>query len=463
MRQRSLRLRLLITFGLGAFILSGLFAALTYEGVHHVLVADSEQADLHESLENAALVRSTLYTSPPDLAKLLNSIERATTSSVLVQTNKLYLSRGIGANTVDVPLTFLATVRQGHAATQVLEINGQVIYVVGVPIPAVDTQFYEVFKFNSLERTLRLLMFVLGVGALITILFGVSGGLWVTRRTVRPLERVSLAAAAIADGNLSTRLQVTQADREVQQLTDSFNEMVSQLVERLERDARFASDVSHELRSPLTTLATTASVLQQHRVELSPAGQESLDLLTADLSIFQSLVEDLLEMARADAGAVPLAIETVDAVELVRQSVRSAARRHGLAEPPIEVAPAIDEPLISVDRRRFERVITNLIDNAHHYAGGTTAVRLDYERGQFAVNVDDAGPGVPTEERDAIFERFFRGRAAHDRGIARGTGLGLALVRDHVRAFGGSIEVLESPEGGARFRILLPLVDEEPS
>jgi signal transduction histidine kinase len=274
------------------------------------------------------------------------------------------------------------------------------------------------------------------------------------------LEKVSLAAAAIADGNLSTRLQVTRADREVQQLTDSFNEMVSQLVDRLERDARFASDVSHELRSPLTTLATTASVLQAHRGELSDVGQESLDLLTADLTIFQSLVEDLLEMARSDAGAVPLSIETISAVELVRQSVRSAARRHGLHEPPIELAAAVDEPLISVDRRRFERVMTNLIDNAHHYAGDATAVRLDYDAGQFAINVDDAGPGVPVEEREVVFERFFRGRAAHDRGMARGTGLGLALVRDHVRAFGGTIHVLESPEGGARFQILLPLVDE---
>jgi two-component system, OmpR family, sensor histidine kinase MtrB len=277
------------------------------------------------------------------------------------------------------------------------------------------------------------------------------------------LERVSLAAGAIADGNLSTRLQVTRADREVQQLTESFNEMVSQLVDRLERDARFASDVSHELRSPLTTLATTASVLQQHRFELSNAGQESLDLLTADLTIFQSLVEDLLEMARSDAGAVPLSIETIAAVELVRQSVRSAARRHGLNEPPIEVAAAVDDPLISVDRRRFERVITNLIDNAHNYAGDATAVRLDYEAGQFAINVDDAGSGVALEERQVVFERFFRGRAAHDRGIARGTGLGLALVRDHVQAFGGSIHVLESPEGGARFQILLPLVDEGPA
>jgi signal transduction histidine kinase len=236
--------------------------------------------------------------------------------------------------------------------------------------------------------------------------------------------------------------------------------MVSQLVERLERDARFASDVSHELRSPLTTLATTASVLQQHRYELSPAGQESLDLLVADLSIFQSLVRDLLEMARTDAGAVPLVIENVAGVELVRQSVRSAARRHGVAEPPIEVDPSVGNPFVSVDRRRFERVITNLIDNAHYYAGGATLVRLNVENVQFAICVDDAGPGIPLEERDAVFERFFRGRAAHDRGMARGTGLGLALVRDHVRAIGGSIQVLESPEGGARFQMLLPVIDE---
>jgi two-component system, OmpR family, sensor histidine kinase MtrB len=460
MRQRSLRLRLLITFGLGALLLSGFFAALTYEGVHHILVDDLQQTDLHESYENAALVRSTLYTSPPELSRLLNSIESATNSSVLVQTHGEWLSRSHGAQTIDVPTPFLDTVLRGNAAAQVLVIKGRVIFVVGVPIPAVETQFFEVFNFASLEHTLRLLMLLLATGALVTTLIGVAGGLWVTRRTVQPLEQVSLAAAAIADGNLSTRLQVNRADREVQQLTDSFNEMVSQLVDRLERDARFASDVSHELRSPLTTLATTASVLQQHRNELSASGQKSLDLLTADLSIFQSLVEDLLEMARSDAGAVPLMIETIAAIELVRQSVRSAARRHGLVEPPVEVAAALDDPLVSVDRRRFERVITNLIDNAHHYAGDATAVRLGYENGQFAINVDDAGPGVPAEEREVIFERFFRGRAAHDRGIARGTGLGLALVRDHVQAFGGTIHVLESPEGGARFQILLPLVDE---
>ncbi|HEY5112158.1 MAG TPA: ATP-binding protein [Acidimicrobiales bacterium] len=461
MRQRSLRLRLLITFGLGALIVSGLAATLTYAGVHRVLVNDQRQTDLRQAYVNAALVRSTLYTSPTQLANELNAIQRATHSNVLVQTHHQWLSKSTGAATQDVSRKIVRKVLAGDPTEQIRNVNGQLIFVVGVPIPAVETQFFEVFKLNSLENTLRTLLLVLGFGALVTFLLGIAGGLWVTRRTVRPLERVSLAAAAIAEGNLSTRLQVTRADREVQQLTESFNEMVSQLVERLERDARFASDVSHELRSPLTTLATTATVLQQHRDELSPAGQASLDLLVADLSIFQSLVRDLLEMARTDAGAVPLVIETVAGVELVRQSVRSAARRQGIHEPPVEVEASVGDPLVSVDRRRFERAITNLIDNAHYYAGGATFVRLNVDGSQFAVNVDDAGTGVALEERDAVFERFFRGRAAHDRGLARGTGLGLALVRDHVRAIGGSIQVLESPEGGARFQILLPITAEE--
>ncbi len=107
-------------------------------------------------------------------------------------------------------------------------------------------------------------------------------------------------------------------------------------------------------------------------------------------------------------------------------------------------------------------MIANLKDNAQHYAEGAVAVRLDLEGPQLAVNVDDAGAGIPDDaEHEQVFERFFRGRAAHDRGMARGTGLGLALVRDHVRAFGGTITVCESPDGGARFQILLPIVTSE--
>ena len=460
MRRRSLRLRLLVTFGLGAFVLSSLVATVTYVGVQRLLINNQQQADLGQSYVNAALVRSTLYTSPPELSNLLNSIQNASASNVLVRTHKEWLARSNSASIYDVSADTINAVDAGRATEQTLHVDGRIIFVVGVPIPSVETQFFEVFQLSNLEHTLRLLLMALIFGALATSLLGLSGGLWVARRTVRPLTEVSNAAALIADGALSTRLLVNQADREVQQLTESFNQMVSQLVQRLERDARFASDVSHELRSPLTTLATTASVLQQHRDELTTAGRESLDLLVADLSIFQSLVEDLLEMARSDGGVEPV-METLPIIELAQQSVRSASRRHGLDEPSVEVASGVDDPLVRVDRRRFERVITNLIDNAHRYAGGAVALRIDVAGNFVEVNVDDAGAGVPPEEAEQVFERFFRGLAAHDRGIARGTGLGLALVRDHVRTFGGTITVTRSPEGGARFQILLPLVRSE--
>lgn len=462
MRQRSLRVRLLTTFGFGAFALSGLFASFTYVGVHHVLVSEKIHNDLKQAYVNAALVRSTLYTSPPDLANLLNSIERATNSNVLVQTHHQWLSRSHGASTNDVPASFVNTVIHQQATFQMLVIQGQVILVVGVPIPSVETQFFEVFHLGPLEDTLRSVLITLTGGALITSLIGVGGGLWVTRRAVRPLEDVSRTAVAIAGGAFTTRLAVPQADREVQRLTESFNEMVERLVERMQRDARFASDVSHELRSPLTSLRAATSVLLQHRDELSSTGRESLDLLVSDVSVFQSLVEDLLEMARGDAGAVPLVLERVPAIELVRQCVRSASRRHGLAEPPIEVSLISHSLWVEVDRRRFERVMANLIDNAHRYANAVRAVRVTTSEGELVIDVDDAGPGVLAEEREEIFERFFRGRVAHDRSQSRGTGLGLALVREHLRAVNGTIRVLESPEGGARFEILLPLVEEAP-
>jgi two-component system sensor histidine kinase MtrB len=452
----------MVTFGLGALILSSLFASLTYFGVQRLLVSNQQQTDLRQSYVNAALIRNTLYTSPPELSDLLNSIQKATSSNVLVRTHREWLARSNTASTGDVSNSTIGTVDAGHATKQTVNVNGRVIFVVGVPIPSVETQVFEIFQLDKLEHSLQVLLQLLILGAIAVSLIGMGGGMWVTRRTVRPLEEVSRAAALIADGALTTRLLVNRADREVEQLTNSFNQMVSQLVQRLERDARFASDVSHELRSPLTTLATTASVLQQHRDDLTSAGQESLDLLLADLSIFQSLVEDLLEMARSDAGAVPLVMESLPVIELVTQSVRSAARRHGLVEPPVEAA-GIGNPLVRVDRRRFERVITNLIDNAHRYAGGAVAVRIVVVGFLVEVNVDDAGAGVPADEYEHVFERFFRGLAAHDRGIARGTGLGLALVRDHVRAMGGTITVAQSPDGGARFQILLPLVEREPS
>jgi len=148
-------------------------------------------------------------------------------------------------------------------------------------------------------------------------------------------------------------------------------------------------------------------------------------------------------------------------VELVNQSARSASRRLGIDVPPIELGVSVKNPHIIVDRRRFERVIANLLDNATRYASGAVAIRVECTAKNFIVNVDDAGSGIGAEERTQVFERFFRGRMAHDRSSVRGTGLGLALVKEHILAFDGSIAALESPEGGARMQISIPISAEE--
>jgi hypothetical protein len=286
---------------------------------------------------------------------------------------------------------------------------------------------------------------------------GFVGGAFISFRTVRPLRQVATAAERILEGDLSARVPDFGTGLEVSQLGNTFNAMVQQLADRIERDARFASDVTHEIRSPLTGLAMAASMLEREKDALSPAGQESLGIVVADLGIFRNLVEDLLEMARTDAGAAEYTLEEVRAVTLVQRCIAASTRRLNSPEPLVTIGSQLDDALLTVDRRRFERVIANIFDNAAKYAGGVTHVALYREGATFILDLDDEGAGVAESQRESIFERFFRGSAAHDRGSVQGTGIGLSLVRQHLNAIGGSIIALEAPTGGARFRLHLPL------
>ena len=242
-----------------------------------------------------------------------------------------------------------------------------------------------------------------------------------------------------------------------------FAARMEQLVEQLERDARFAGDVSHELRSPLTTLATTVEVMRHSREQMSQEGRAAFDLLATDVGTFQQFVEDLLEIAKSDAGASSMHFEEVHLSELVHQCVRSATSRRQLREVPILEDDGVETVRVLVDRRRFERVVANLLDNADRYGGGATAVRIMRDGTYVVVNIDDAGPGVEEHDRHRLFDRFYRGSFANDRGASRGTGLGLAIVTDHVQHFGGHVSITVSPDGGARFTIELPILREERS
>ncbi len=191
----------------------------------------------------------------------------------------------------------------------------------GVPIPSVHAAYFEVFDLSDLDHTLRVLGLTLLVAGVVTTVLGIALGRFASVRSLRPLADVSRAAGAIASGELDTRLDADAADPDLIGLTNSFNAMVDQLQERIEREARFNSDVSHELRSPLTTLAASLEVLEADVDRLPPRSQRALQLLSDDLHRFQRMVGDLLEMSRADAGSVDVFLEEVDVSELVQRSV----------------------------------------------------------------------------------------------------------------------------------------------
>jgi signal transduction histidine kinase len=258
---------------------------------------------------------------------------------------------------------------------------------------------------------------------------------------------------------MDTRLEPTD-DPDLRLLAHAFNDMASALQMRVERDARFASDVSHELRSPLMTLAASVEVMQARRDDMPERAQSALDLLVADVTRFQGLVEDLLEISRFDAGAIRLNLEDLLVAEFVRQAVAVSS----VPGTRIAVTDRAEAVIIRGDRRRLARVVANLIDNARLHGGGDATITVTEPDGEgeplghIWIIVEDHGSGVPAEERELIFERFARGAVAGRRSSSDGAGLGLALLDEHVRMHGGRVWVEDRLDGepGARFVLELP-------
>jgi two-component system, OmpR family, sensor histidine kinase MtrB len=273
-------------------------------------------------------------------------------------------------------------------------------------------------------------------------------GHWSSRRVLQPVSRVADAAEALATGGLDTRLP-PERDPDLQRLVGSFNGMADSIQARIEREARFASDVSHELRSPLAALAAASEVLSRRAGELTEPAQQALEIMLNQIGRFSTMVLDLLEISRIDAGMADVNLEPGRLGDLTERIV-AASDHHDVK---VEIAPVVAEAMVRLDRRRYERMLTNLLDNAAHYGAPPVTVRVADQGGRIAVHVDDAGPGVPAPERGHIFERFSRGSTAQQ---ASGTGLGLALVREHARLHGAVVSVGESPEGGARFTLSFP-------
>jgi signal transduction histidine kinase len=446
MIRAGLRSRVIAGFAAGAFALSATMAFASYEIIRHSLLGERESTAVRAAYYDAAVMRAGIITTTdPDLVALLRSLDTGESRRVLLHRSGEWFARNADAGTTKaVPAELQSRATAGTAAVQRVRADGTPTLVVAVPIAA-DTVFYEVDSLAELDHTLGVLTIVLTAVAVCTTLAGAALGLYASRYVLRPLVRVEQAAQDIATGASEARLDPAQ-EPDLARLATSFNHMVDELSARLERDRRFAADVSHELRSPLQTLSAAASVLTRRRDQLDERTATAAGLVADEITRFQQLVDDLLTLARGDQPAQRAPAD-------VAGLARSACRQRGLAEG---IVVAEGDTTWNVDRRRVAQMLGNLLDNAAAYGGGATAVRLRLAGDHGSIEVDDEGPGVGPEDKAVIFNRFVRGRAAGTRRTSDGTGLGLALVAQHAAAHGGSATVLDRPGGGARFRIDLP-------
>ena len=290
----------------------------------------------------------------------------------------------------------------------------------------------------------------------------------VVRQVVTPVRMAAGIAERLSAGRLQERMKVTGED-DIARLGEAFNKMaqnlqlkIQQLEELSRMQRRFVSDVSHELRTPLTTVRMAADVIHEARVDFDPVTARSAELLGDQLDRFESLLSDLLEISRFDAGAAALEAEPIDLRQVVRRVIGGAeplAERKGTR---IRVVGDEQPVIAEADARRVERVLRNLVVNAvEHGEGRDVVVRMAVAGGAVAVAVRDYGVGLKPGEATRVFNRFWRADPARAR-TTGGTGLGLSIAVEDARLHGGWLQAWGEPGGGSQFRLTLPRTADEP-
>ncbi|MFJ6216359.1 MtrAB system histidine kinase MtrB [Streptomyces sp. NPDC092296] len=325
-----------------------------------------------------------------------------------------------------------------------------------------DYQLYYVFPFGQETRTLGLVTTTLATaGVFVVVLLGAIAWM-VVRMVVTPVRMAAGISERLAAGHLDERMKVTGTD-DIARLGESFNEMANALwaqirqLEELSRvQRRFVSDVSHELRTPLTTVRMAADLLYEGREDMDAASARSAELLQGQLDRFESLLSDLLEISRFDAGAAILDAEPADLREIVSRVVEAAEPLAQAKGSALLVRGAEEPVMAEVDPRRIERILRNLVVNAlEHGEGRDVVVRLASGDGSVAVAVRDHGIGLKPGEASRVFHRFWRADPARQR-TTGGTGLGLSIALEDAHLHGGWLQAWGEPGGGSQFRLTVP-------
>ena len=488
--RASLQFRVIVSTMLLGLIVVLLLGTYLYQRIADGLVSDRIQTARAEAASQASAAQSRFdsagRTDAVSLTQLAFDVVGQAASPGADQSREVILTRAkkntdaasvptvlssdVGLASVPAKLRDAIAADPGHQQVQLISISSSE----GVPVSAViigsrvtlpvagPYEMYFVFPLDREQQTLQVVgrTFTLGGMALVLLVGAVA--FVVTRLVVDPVRQAALVAQRLSSGRLNERMRARGED-DIAKLGKSFNAMADNLQKQIRQledlsrvQQRFVSDVSHELRTPLTTIRLAGDLIHDSRGDFDPSVARSAELLHNEIDRFESLLTDLLEISRFDAGAAVLDLEATDLRHTSERAVESVAALAALRGSRLEAIPTEGPCVADIDPRRVERILRNLLINAiEHGEGRPVVIRLGVNQTAVAVSVRDSGVGLRPGEAGLVFTRFWRADPARAR-TSGGTGLGLAISHDDARLHEGWLQAWGEPGVGSCFRLTLP-------
>ena len=337
---------------------------------------------------------------------------------------------------------------------------------VNVPT-AGNYELYLIYNLGEVQQTLGFVQGTIAIGGIALVAL-ISAITWlVVRLVVAPIRIAAETSQKLAAGQLEERIPergddvITTLARSFNGMADSMQNQITQLADLSRLQQRFVSDVSHELRTPLTTIRLAGGVLYDQRASFEPATARSAELLRTQVERFETLLADLLEISRSDAGAVDIVTEPTNLVRLAEDAIEELGTLAAQKGSELRLVAPGGYFDAEIDARRIRRIMVNLLGNAvDHGEARPIVVTVDSNEHAVALAVRDYGVGMSRDQMDRVFDRFWRADPSRQR-TTGGTGLGLAIAREDAHLHGGWLEAWSRPGDGSCFRLTLPRVHGE--
>jgi two-component system, OmpR family, sensor histidine kinase MtrB len=475
LRWTSLRLRLLVVFALVA-----LTAAVSASGIAYWLnreavltrTQDSALKDFRQEIQNRA-ASLPLRPSQYDLQTAAGQIARSSNPgySMLLVGERAKGKPVVGYSDVDhftladVPKRLQEAVSKKqdvgagnaypyHLFWQRITLHGKPYLVSGTRIIGGGPTGYMLTSLTQEREDLNSLAWSLAIATALALIGSALLAQAAATTVLRPVQRLGDAARRLGEGKLDTRLRVSGTD-ELADLSRTFNrtaaaleQKVSDMSEREEASRRFVADMSHELRTPLTAITAVSEVLEEEAENLDPMIAPAVQLVVSETRRLNTLVENLMEVTRFDAGTARLVLDQVDIADQITACMDARA---WLDSVELDADRGI---MVRLDPRRLDVILANLIGNALKHGGSPVRVTVHIDGDQMVITVQDHGPGIPEDVLPHVFDRFYKASASRPR--SEGSGLGLSIAMENAHIHGGDITAANEQDGGAVFTLRLP-------